>query len=77
MTRGPASDTVSLSSTSTGMFNTGVLYQDPLLDNNAYSLSGKAKAGSRAAGGKREVAYDTASLRSQDDTTSLTSSAFN
>ena len=76
MTRGPASDTVSLSSTSTGMFNTGVLYQDPLLDNNAYSLSGKAKSGSRA-GGKREVAYDTASLRSQDDTTSVTSSVFN
>jgi hypothetical protein len=58
------------------MFNTSVLYQDPLLDTASFSGGplgggGSGKA-SKAAGGKgaakREAAYDTASLRSQDDT---------
>jgi hypothetical protein len=69
VTRGPASDTASLNSHS--MFNTSVLYQDPLLDTISFSGGGSGKA-SKAAGGKgaakREAAYDTASLRSQDDT---------
>lgn len=61
MVRGPFSDTLSLASGSSSMmggFSTGMLYQDSYFD------MGK---------GKKDNSFDTASLRSQDDSVSMLS----
>lgn len=64
--KGPFSDTISLSSTSSsnvGMFNTGMLFkQDALFDSGPFG-----KLGGKASSSKADQ-FDTASLRSQDDT---------
>ena len=57
------------------MFNTGVLYQDPLYENgfgnigSGIGLGGNSgKKGSGKGGRKDNVSFDTASLKSQDET---------
>ncbi|RYH29328.1 hypothetical protein EON65_08830 [archaeon] len=60
--KGPFSDTISLSSTSSssvGMFNTGMLFKDAIYDNGPFGKGGKTS---------KTDQFDTASLRSQDDT---------
>jgi hypothetical protein len=85
--RAPFSDTISFSSAnSMGMFSTGVLYNNSGRDNkddhlhhlNNFLDPIHAARQNGAGAGRKTVAdnFDTTSLRSQDDTTSLTSSTF-
>jgi regulator of nonsense transcripts 1 len=73
--RAPFSDTISLGSSSMGLFSTGVLYQndpssflDPIHPFQTSKVVGSA-VGNLGAGSRKLDAFDTTSLRSQDDTT--------
>lgn len=74
MVKGPFSDTISLSSNtsfaSSSLFSTGVLYnnQDPYAFESTPATFNKTV-------GKKVDQFDTASLRSQEDTLSLVSSS--